>query len=407
MYNIIPRMRLPDLKENMTIIIADAPALHGLRQRSQHLAMRFAKLLADRNGRLLYIDEPGNIVTVFLSPEKSLSNLWRWMSGPKVEPESGIFHYVPPAGLPFAYQSGFINAWNHAGYRMGLGSWRNVTDGPVVLIVCNVLGLGWLGKFGEDVVIYDCADEISEFRQAKINRAAVLKQERELIGRVQGLVTTSQLLYESKSKYMGKNGKAKLIRNAAEIDHFRKAFELKGSRPDDISGLKKPIVGFYGFLADWLDWPLIENVVKKGKEFDWVFIGPTTRNLADLERLPNCHFPGKKPYEVLPSYLANFACAHIPFDRTPLTVHVNPVKVYEYLAAGVPVVATRLPELEAFNDVCGLTNDPDEYLELIRMAVANDNPEKWEARFERVKDETWDARVGEYCGLIGELLSRT
>jgi glycosyltransferase involved in cell wall biosynthesis len=395
---------IPDLKENLTIIIADAPALHGIRQRVQHLATRLAKILAGRNGRLLYIDEPGNIVTVFLSPEKPFSNMWTWMSGPKIDPETGIYHFVPPAGLPFAYQSKFINAWNHAGYRLGLGRNFKKSHGPVVLIVCNVLGLGWLGKFGEDIAIYDCADEISEFRQAKINREAVLKQERELIGRVDALVTTSQTLYEAKSKFLRLSGRARLIRNAAEIEHFRKAFELKGSRPEDIRNLEKPIVGFYGFLADWLDWPLIEKVVKEGKEFDWVFIGPTTRNLSELEKLPNSHFLGKKSYGSLPEYLANFACAHIPFDRTPLTVHVNPVKVYEYLAGGVPVVATHLPELEAFSDVCALTNDPDEYLEAVREAVKSDSPERRQARFERVKRETWDARVGEYCKLINDLL---
>ncbi|MCX6646502.1 MAG: glycosyltransferase [bacterium] len=397
-------MNFPELKENLTIVIADAPTLQGIRQRVQHLALRFAKILAGRNGRLLYIDEPGNIVTVFFSPEKPLCNLWRWMSGPKIEPETRICRFVPPAGLPFAYQSKFINAWNHAGYRLGLGRSFKKNDDPVVLIVCNVLGLGWLGKFGEDAVIYDCADEISEFRQAKINRGAVLKQERELIGRVDALVTTSKTLYESKSKFLKSGGKARLIRNAAEIEHFQKAFELRGSRPEDLFQLKKPIVGFYGFLAEWLDWPLIEKVVKDGKEFDWVFIGPTTRNLSDLEKLPNCLILGKKPYGLLPEYLANFACAHIPFDRTPLTVHVNPVKVYEYLAGGVPVVATHLPELEAFGDVCALTNDPDEYLEEIRKAVKSDSPEKRQARFERVKRETWDARVEEYCKLINELI---
>lgn len=396
-------MALPELKENLTIIIADAPALHGIRQRVQHLASRFAKILSGKNGRLLYIDEPGNVITLFLSPEKPISNLWSWMSGPKIDPESGIHHYVPPAGLPFAYQSRFINLWNHAGYQTGLGSRYKKSEGPVVLIVCNVLGLGWLGKFNEDATIYDCADEISEFRQAKINREAVLKLERELIGRVDAIVTTSQSLYDSKSKYLTDRGKAKLIRNAAEIEHFRKAFENSGSRPDDIGHLEKPVIGFYGFLADWLDWPLIEKVVKAGQEFDWVFIGPATRNLASLESLPNCHILGKKPYSELPAYLANFACAHIPFDRTPLTIHVNPVKVYEYLAAGVPVVATRLPELEEFRDVIAITNDPEEYLDEIRKAVGDDNPVNREKRFERVKEETWDVRVEDYCGLINEI----
>jgi hypothetical protein len=390
----------PILPDKVTLIIADAPPLKGIRQRVQQLAARFATILSPIGGRLLYIDEPGNIVTVFISPEKPLSNLWSWTAGPVFDPETGIHHFVPPSGLPFGYHSGPVNRWNHFWNRVSLGTRFVKGDGPVVLIVCNVLGLGWLGRFGEDIAIYDCADEISEFRQASLNREAVLAQERELLGRVDAVVATAGSLFEAKSKH---SKRPELIRNAAEIEHFRKAL-AKNPRPKDIEQLQKPIIGYYGYLADWLDWPLIEHVIREGKEFDWVFIGPCTRNLSDLTALGNFHALGKKPYAQLPAYLSHFACAHIPFDRTPLTVHVNPVKVYEYLAGGAPVVATSLPELEAFSDVCRITNDPGEYLEAIRREVAGDTPDKRLNRSERVKDETWDSRVTDYCSLIGDLL---
>ncbi len=371
-----------------------------MRQRVQQLALRFNRILSETGGSLLYIDEPGNVVTVFLSPEKPLGNMWSWIGGPRADPVTGIQHFVPPAGLPFGYHSPGINAWNHFWYRLTLGNRYHRSDGPLVLVVCNVLGLGWVGRFNEDLVIYDCADEISEFRQARLRREAVQAQERELLGRVDAVVATSQGLYDAKSPQAGR---AALIRNAAEVDHFSKALTM-GPRPKDITCLEKPIVGFYGYLADWLDWPLIEAVVREGREFDWVFIGPTTRNLNDLEALPNFHALGRKPYDVLPNYLAHFACAHIPFDRTPLTVHVNPVKLYEYLAGGVPVVATPLPELEAFSDVCGQADNPDEYLHLVREAISTDSPERHQARSERVSTETWNSRVGDYCELITELL---
>lgn len=270
----------------------------------------------------------------------------------------------------------------------------------MVLIVCNVLGLGWIGRFGEDAAIYDCADEITEFRQARMRRKAVVERERELLGKVDAVVTTSQSLFDTKSPYAKK---ARLIRNAAEIGHFRKAAEIT-RKPDDIAHLEKPIVGFYGYLADWLDWPLIEHVVRTGTQFDWVFIGPTTRNLADLNELDNFHALGKKPYEQLPEYLAHFSCAHIPFDRTPLTLHVNPVKLYEYLAGGVPVVATPLPELKPFEDIISITDDPNEYLEAVRRSIDEDSDEKHERRMGRVGNETWESRVDDYMELIVELL---
>jgi len=269
-----------------------------------------------------------------------------------------------------------------------------------VLIVCNVLGLGWLGKLKEDVVIYDCADEISHFKQARLMPKAVQAQERELMKRADAVVTTSKLLYDSKIHYARK---IELIRNGAEVKHFNRALH-PCEKPKDVAHLTKPIVGFYGYLADWLNWELIKEVVSKGKEFDWVFIGPSIVDMTDFRKLSNFHYLGKKPYSELPNYLAHFACAHIPFAYTPLTMHVNPVKLYEYLAGGAPVVATPLPEYEAFKDVCEVAKTADEYLEAIRRAVSSDSPEKRAERAKRVAHESWEKRIEAYMKLIEELL---
>jgi glycosyltransferase involved in cell wall biosynthesis len=393
------------LPKDLTLIIADAPPLHGIQQRVQQLAREFERAIAPAGGKVWYFDEPGNIVTVFLSPEKPLSNLWSWIEGPHYSKEhENILHFAPPAGLPFGYHNRGINRWNHFWYRAALGPRFRRGSGPVVLIVCNVLGLGWIGKLGEDCVIYDCADEISEFRQARLRKEAVQAQERELLRKADAVVTTSQRLYDSKSPFAKRTV---LIRNAADVVSFNRALWLaqKEPRPRDIADLKKPIVGFYGFLADWLDWPLIERVVAEGQEFDWVFIGPSTHDLTALRNLPNFHFLGRKLNHELPGYLAHFACAHIPFAITPLTVNVNPVKLYEYLAAGVPVVATPLPELEAFRDVCRLADNPDDYLRLIREEIASDSFPLHQARAARVASETWQNRLGQYLQLISELLS--
>ncbi len=389
-----------DLPPDLTLIIADAPPFRGIRQRIQQLAIRFAGLISENGGRVIYIDEPGNIVTIFLSPEKPLSNLWSWTVGAKLDPDHGIHHFIPPAGLPFGYHSKGFNNWNHFWYRAVMGNTAVGTSGPIVLIACNVLGLGWLGRLDEDMVIYDCADEISEFRQAAMNRDAVLKLERELIQKSDALVTTSQNLFDTKS---GHAKRSELIRNAAEVGHFRKALD-NPLIPVDLKSMKRPIVGYFGYLADWLDWELIGKTVRDGTEFDWVFIGPCTRNLSDLEGLDNFHALGRKQYEELPNYLAHFSCAHIPFALTPLTHHVNPVKLYEYLAGGVPVVATPIPELEFFSDMVLLASDPSDYLEKIREAVSCDSREKRLLRSDKVRDETWDARASSYLKLISDLI---
>jgi len=380
-----------------TIIIVEGGSLRGIKQRHRQLAERFA-----RDNRVIYIEEPGNIITVFISKEKPLSNLWAWAGGLR-RIANNFLGWTPPPGLPFGYIYPGINAWNHFWYRLCYRIVCREMPQKPILIINNVLGLGWLGFFGEKLRIYDCCDEVTGFRIPSLRPDVVRRMEKELIEACDIVICSSQKLYESKSP-LAKH--SVLIRNAAEVAHFRRALDATFPKPVAIEGIEKPIVGFWGYLADWLDWDIIEHCIRNAPDLHFLLIGPTTKGLTKHIDADNVTYTGAISYEMLPQYLAHFSCAILPFARNELTEGVNPVKAYEYLAGGCPVVATPLPELQMFRENIYLATDGPSFLQAIRRAIKEDTPEKHRARADFVAGQDWDARVGEIYQAIEDLARR-
>jgi glycosyltransferase involved in cell wall biosynthesis len=116
-------------------------------------------------------------------------------------------------------------------------------------------------------------------------------------------------------------------------------------RPIDLpSG--KPIIGYSGAIAPWVDWELLKVVIQENPEFNFVFIGAYFQlNKFPLKNLRNVFYLGLKPYHELPAYLHHFDVGLIPFLKTEMTKGCNPIKLYEYYASGIPVLGTPLPEM--------------------------------------------------------------
>ena len=136
-----------------------------------------------------------------------------------------------------------------------------------------------------------------------------------------------------------------LIRNAADYEIFSQVPE---NIYHDTQGRR--IIGYYGAIAEWFDLDLVEAVAKRHPECCIVMIGANTVNAKSrLGKLPNVIFTGEVPYDTLPHYLYSFDVCMLPFKVVPLTLATNPVKAYEYLSAGKPVVAVDLPEMAQFD----------------------------------------------------------
>ena len=132
-----------------------------------------------------------------------------------------------------------------------------------------------------------------------------------------------------------------------------------------------------------------------------MFVGPEDFEVRRLARLPNVHFLGAQEYKSLPAHVAHFDVCTIPFRVNALTRAVDPVKLYEYLAAGKPVVSTRLPEVEARQSLCYVAGTPEEFLEQLTLALnpspSNATPPRdaIRQRVEFARANTWSQRVAE------------
>jgi len=243
-----------------------------------------------------------------------------------------------------------------------------------------------IGRYNGDLLVFDCLDYPgNQFTHWKRG----LKQLREMADII---FVTSEKLLEFNKDY---REKTYICRNGADFEHFSKAADTSLEIPQDTKNIKKPIVGYIGAVADWIDWRLIRYLAAKN-EFSLVFIGPLFR----IPRIPvmknNVFFLGEKQYECLPNYLQLFDVCIIPFRKNSLTGACNPVKMYEYLSAGKPVVATDLDECRVdVVDTCktyedfyrciaryinnaGQTNDIRK-----RMLFANEN--SWETRVKFIR----------------------
>ena len=242
-------------------------------------------------------------------------------------------------------------------------------------------------------IIYDCMDEWNGF--PGIGRA-IPKAEQRLVRECDLLVVTAQHLYD---KWLGLDRPMVLARNAVDHD-----FYFEGCRPNTLlTAFEHPIVGYYGAIADWFDLELVIYLASNRPSYTFVLLGGVFElDVSELERLPNVRLLGQQPYETMPQYLYHFDACLIPFKSNHTTAATNPVKVYEYLSGGKPVVSTALPELEPLRDLLYLAGDRDDFLAQLDRALAEDDPKIVEQRRSFAAQNTWEDRYEVIAGGLRE-----
>lgn len=249
-------------------------------------------------------------------------------------------------------------------------------------------------------LIYDCMDDHAGFHE---NSFELSKVEEEIIRHSSVVLVSSEFLKKNMLKKHANS--IVMLPNAGEYDHFRKEKIESLRTPEDIAGIKKPIIGYYGAIADWLDVELVEKASKAYPEYSFVFIGRVmNKELEELaKQSKNIHLLGEKPYEVLPAYLKAFSVCTIPFLLTDLIKATHPVKFFEYAASGKPIVTTALPELLLYSSVCSLARSHKEYLAFLKAALS-ENQEREKDRMLLAEKNTWEMRGRVLEELIQDLL---
>jgi GT2 family glycosyltransferase/SAM-dependent methyltransferase len=232
-------------------------------------------------------------------------------------------------------------------------------------------------------IVYDCMDDHAGF---STNTAAMLEGERALIEQADLVVASSRLLAE---KIRPSAKRSVLIQNACDFSHF----QAVPARPIQSSqGLR---IGYFGAIADWFDVDLVAELARSRPEWRIELVGSTfSADTAPLAALPNVALLGERPYVDLPALMRDWDCCIIPFLRCPLTDATNPVKVYEMLAAGKPVVAVALPELMpiAEQGLIRLASSAAEFRSAIEDSLSSDTADLAAARRGFAANNTWQSR---------------
>jgi len=263
----------------------------------------------------------------------------------------------------------------------------------------NVNGL--VGKLGERMVIYHCVDEYSAF--SGVAREHLQQMERNLIERSATVFTSSEELCGERRAF---NPRTFFVSHGVDVPHFSRARDPRTPVPVDLERLAKPVIGFFGLIEDWVEPPLLRAIALARPEWSIVLLGRAATDLDPLTGLPNVHLLGQKPYDLLPNYCNGFGVGIIPFKNNELTRKANPLKLREYLAAGLPVVSTDLPEVRKYRNLVRIASDVAGFIREIELSLAERGGSFAIARMEAMKVESWEARVEELSAFIGAAARR-
>lgn len=270
-----------------------------------------------------------------------------------------------------------------------------------VLWLYTPMGLDFVENIQHSLLVYDVMDQLAAFAGAP---RELLEREKQLLSQADLVFTGGVSLYRDKRPF---NPATYLFPSGVEVEHFAKAaqpdaFEL----PEDLQGIDHPLLGYYGVIDERMDLNLLRHLAEARPEWQIVLLGPFAKiNPANLPQAPNLHYLGMKSYEQLPSYLAYFDVALVPFALNEATRYLSPTKTLEYLAAGKPVVSNPIHDVvELYGEVVRIAYSPEEFITQVEAAL-NPNVETQQTKIEELlARSTWDSIAEQMNQLIIEKL---
>lgn len=257
------------------------------------------------------------------------------------------------------------------------------------------------------LLVYDCVDEYTAFPAYAKCKDWLAARERKLCENADLVFTTAPALYERKRVYNPTG--THYVHNVGDAEHFKRALESGTEVPEDAAKLPKPVITFIGAVSNYklnIDWLL--KLARERPHYQLALIGPIgvsdpSTNVSALRGLPNVHVLGTRSYAELPGYLKGCDVAVIPYRLNQYTESVFPIKFFEYLATGKPVVVSRLPALSGFLDSVLVSDDEDSFVSQCDRALAS-GAEGREKRIALAEANSWSKRVSDLMQLIEEKL---
>lgn len=278
---------------------------------------------------------------------------------------------------------------------------------PVVWVQ-NVGAAEYLDLFNDSILVYDNTEDWMEFfSPARTNYLrSVAEWDKLLMRKAQLVITVSEYLYHKKLPF---NTNTYLVQNGCDYEHFNKADAPGTLVADELRNIQHPIIGYVGWLSTRFDFNLVEKLAMARPDWNIVLIGPLQRQ-EDADRLrpyANVRLTGAVPYQDLPAYIKAFDVCIIPHLVNPLTDSMNPLKLFEYLATGRPIVTTRVGGVDQFSGLIYIADDFNQFIQMTEKAIKEEAPKKKLKRLKEARLHTWDKIVDDVEKLIDKAQEKT
>lgn len=280
---------------------------------------------------------------------------------------------------------------------------RKEAQAPVIAIVVNPMNC-WevIRQLPFDKFVYDCIDSSDIFAEGKIK--LFKKLEKDIIQNADLVMVTASRLGEH-VKSMGPKREPLLLPNGAEIVRLQQIGETKPTHPK-IAKLKKPVIGYLGAIASWIDTSLILKTAQAFPHTSIALVGPLDEaaiNPRIFDEYPNISLIGQVKHDEVATCLKGFDVAVIPFKPGHIAECTDPIKAYEYMALGLPVVASHIIELKKHAGLADVAFSHEEFLELVNKRLTADTQENKTKRIAYAKEQTWDARAKKLLDALAKI----
>jgi glycosyltransferase involved in cell wall biosynthesis len=256
-----------------------------------------------------------------------------------------------------------------------------------------------LGAFNEVGVVYDCMDELSQFKNAP---PELRSREKLLMSNADVVFTGGHKLFRSKSRT---HPNVHFFGCGVDAQHFGQARLPETVAATDVSS-RKPVAGYFGVIDERLDYDLIAYIAARYPECSVVMVGPVVKvDPSTLPQRANIHWLGQRNYDELPRYLKAFDVCLMPFALNEATEYINPTKTLEYMAAGKPIVSTAVPDvITNFTPIVKVAMSNDDFVDAVVASAANPDSSMIQKGIEMATRSTWDNIVRSMRTLIGEAI---
>ena len=357
--------------------------------RTRYLAESIAELYEDV--QVLYVNSP--VQRKIPLRHREFWSVLRKVSRTPVEQHNGVIVLnIPPSPLPYAHHFLLFRMWRATFICNRLRHYSGRDRAVLFIGDPKEWPLARLWWRNEGIVIYDCYDLMPAFQNSG---ERIARDEVNLV-RFASLVTCSAPGLVDHIKSLAPDKPVFLVRNGVHWERFQGNFPT----PPNMSSISHPRIGFIGSISYWVDVELIARTAERRPEWNFLLIGPTR---VPVPNLPNIHLLPPVPPEKVPYYLHNIDVGIIPFHDTPLTRCVNPVKLYEYLACGKPVVATPYGDFGDVEQWIYFARTPEEFVKAIYNALREDCLDLQQQRRNAACHASWRERSKELLKAIQQV----